>query len=882
MKTILLLVSVSLWMLPSYGAFYYKHKTWEKETIYYYFMRKERNENKMSQVKSSIDFLNKSIGKKLFVETKEYKKSDIRIRFRKKGTLGSDSGGWSKIGAEALNIEKDQPTMTLAYDNNTDKVSTDTVLHEMMHALGIEHEHQSPQATNYVSFLRSDFYLENPRRSENLNLLNVDSNDRDVDRYITNQAILDTNNAVYSLYDPFSIMNYYTREESRNLRWGKIIGIARKLPEQAVYLSQMDLAILKYLYNPNYKKKHTKTLGLSINEREIKNTFSNSDQAKLDLKFTERGLIINLWFAAGNFLNTKLELHPILIKNSEIKINGKPVKLSNYSDRNELFDRLKTGKNKIELRLRKQIPPYAMNLTLTVKELELKPVSNKLVEHADIYLNTEKLRHHLNTIYYKESSETLDEYLGWEFDAEFGFEESYSDEIFTEKEYYDLTNGKSFEEVSTVLEQEVVTLLNYSKESFSLANKLADKSFSDGAFVFLIDEHLSSGGMKRKVSFPKLLEIFEDFIEGSKIIKIISKINRKLYTESEQTMMNGLVHAINGDFNGLKKTIAILKNQNAKVPAAFLHIIHDYYHQLNPGWDFSYDIYKLVKNPNKIKRSKKFMFLGIGLAREIENLHRSKCKSDTKCSYKLITENLKTHLSQLLKKSAVDVSTEEELNDLLTGLLSHSTWAISKHITEALLKIFPSYNRDSLLRHQLLNTSTLISLETYKAYPKLLKEPGNDWYEYAYRAKLLIPNKSQKTSFKWVNDSNARTAARKSLGISKSSHSFMSWVLWREGKYIEANNEHIPFFEEITNTFDNMEELYSRMLSKPCNKAIAGDFKYNYQWMASEQFIALAPVLEAYDEKTMYPVNEKCKPNLEKTTQAYLYEKLKGVLNGKQ
>ena len=59
--------------------------------------------------------------------------ADIRIRFV------AGRGAWSAVGRDAEDIPADQPTMNLGY------LDAATILHEMLHALGMGHEHKNPQ-----------------------------------------------------------------------------------------------------------------------------------------------------------------------------------------------------------------------------------------------------------------------------------------------------------------------------------------------------------------------------------------------------------------------------------------------------------------------------------------------------------------------------------------------------------------------------------------------------------------------------------------------------------------------------------------------------------------------------------------------------------------
>jgi hypothetical protein len=66
--------------------------------------------------------------------------ADVRIAFQQ------GAGSWSYIGTDCRNIPKDQPTMNYGWltDASPDDEVRRVVLHEFGHALGLIHEHQSP------------------------------------------------------------------------------------------------------------------------------------------------------------------------------------------------------------------------------------------------------------------------------------------------------------------------------------------------------------------------------------------------------------------------------------------------------------------------------------------------------------------------------------------------------------------------------------------------------------------------------------------------------------------------------------------------------------------------------------------------------------------
>jgi len=72
-----------------------------------------------------------------FVEVQDRSQAEIRIHFM----VGQ--GSWSYVGRDCFTIPKSEPTMNFGWDL---RLQPDTALHEIGHALGFPHEHQSPFA----------------------------------------------------------------------------------------------------------------------------------------------------------------------------------------------------------------------------------------------------------------------------------------------------------------------------------------------------------------------------------------------------------------------------------------------------------------------------------------------------------------------------------------------------------------------------------------------------------------------------------------------------------------------------------------------------------------------------------------------------------------
>jgi len=148
--------------------------------------------------------------------------SEIRVSF------APDEGHWSWVGRSNLRISQNEPTMNLAlksglfgdYSREWDRV----VLHEVLHAAGFQHEHQSPQATIDWNkpVVYQDYYEQQgwSRQETDFQVLNR-SNPRDFNG---------------SAFDPKSIMLYSIPK--RHLLSGKAVGWNRKLTPTDIMVIQ--------------------------------------------------------------------------------------------------------------------------------------------------------------------------------------------------------------------------------------------------------------------------------------------------------------------------------------------------------------------------------------------------------------------------------------------------------------------------------------------------------------------------------------------------------------------------------------------------------------------------------------------------------------------
>jgi Astacin (Peptidase family M12A) len=124
--------------------------------------------------------------------------SHIRIAFQK-------SGNWSYVGRDSVAVDLGQPSMNLEVASSTPLALIEphelqrVVLHEFGHAIGLQHEHQSPKSDCEAEFNWPIIYTEMGKPPNNWSRTTVDANLR---------ALIVSPRLEISPYDKTSIMHY--------------------------------------------------------------------------------------------------------------------------------------------------------------------------------------------------------------------------------------------------------------------------------------------------------------------------------------------------------------------------------------------------------------------------------------------------------------------------------------------------------------------------------------------------------------------------------------------------------------------------------------------------------------------------------------------------
>lgn len=144
--------------------------------------------------------------------------SDVRVSFK------DGYGSWSYLGADALHIDKSKTTLNIGWSDST----KGTQRHEILHMLGVTHEHQNPDLG--INWDKEQVYKDLQGAPNYWTKEQIDHN-------VLNA--LDPSTVNYTSFDPKSVMLYYFKDS-----W--VIGGKGTKSNQE--LSETDISHIQSLY----------------------------------------------------------------------------------------------------------------------------------------------------------------------------------------------------------------------------------------------------------------------------------------------------------------------------------------------------------------------------------------------------------------------------------------------------------------------------------------------------------------------------------------------------------------------------------------------------------------------------------------------------------
>ena len=117
-------------------------KKWVNGTVLHYHFLQNRPDQQSAVRAAFAHWKEVGIGLE-FQEVEQASEAELRITFNQ----GEKDGSWSYIGRDAIDFVQDPTEATINYGwDLTTPYGRDTALHEIGHAIGLNHEHQNPLA----------------------------------------------------------------------------------------------------------------------------------------------------------------------------------------------------------------------------------------------------------------------------------------------------------------------------------------------------------------------------------------------------------------------------------------------------------------------------------------------------------------------------------------------------------------------------------------------------------------------------------------------------------------------------------------------------------------------------------------------------------------
>ena len=866
MQKIIFYLSVyvcALWLSVSNAAILDSNSIWQKNELYFYinpdFKTKEYT-FVIDDVLFSISHINNVIGRNFLQETNDPAKSDIRITFMTE--MPENISGSSLIGNDALSSTDSYTLELLIIKNeNEDFIISggrNTSTHELLHALGFLHEHQSTNARMFN--VLNPFYISEDEAISYLDLskkLKNETYESIKDRYTDNYRIITESNSnvktIATLYDPSSIM-IYDGVKSINSAFNKSELPSENDIRNKSNLSTIDAALLKTIYDKNFSTNYANKRELEIIKSKVTvNTFKQSKHSKANVTINENEINITIYLAHHLFTLFHSLPPESYYPDTEIIVNGVNVSYEEamYFGRHFMFSLLTVGKNTIILRKKSSNDKFDFNLSLieidyteaqklirfnetqssfydtTVNYFSdvIKYISyNKEISIDDNNENKYQTEQPKNKLLLQQNKKIHDIILSLKLDEIFDIKivddqnEAIS-RILNQLDYQS--------ETKETLDLAFPKLSNYDLSSINDISALIDfiSSRNTDYFWYVVDEYSKLHKTKKINKRLQLIKNIKDSVDSGKLEKLDSAINQLLdsnVNDPRDIFLSDIIKKHSIELKHLRAARILLRNEKYRK------------NSISDNGDLSDLQYA-------------------GMLVEIIDWHTDKCNNNIECTRKFIKNNVFIEITKL-KNPDYSILTNTEavyLQGLLSYIQKTEAWPLSIELLDYIHMAYShqldEYNKmlfhRDIIHPTLRSAFTLPSFSFYDERIELTHTENTEHHlEYDFQKKINFPVTSGLNNiliYKIKTNSNDAHL----IYYAKLAYLFNQYQFTNIDKTkfniinIKANEEIMGFIDQ-KNSFSKMLNI----LKEPCSpfNGPGPKVSFNYELISQSWFLNIA------------------------------------------